>query len=68
MGIEIREMVIQGKVDKSGKAPAADEKKGAGKSADSEKVVGKISYALRRQLIDDCVQEVLEKINKRLEL
>ncbi len=54
-------MVIKGAVGTPKEAP---EKEGP-KQGDSgtEKTLGKLSYALRRQIVQECVQEVLDKIN-----
>ncbi len=63
MAVEIREMVIQAQAneassEKSSKTPA----KKSTESAD--KVVTKLSYSIKKQIIEDCVNEVMEKLNK----
>ncbi len=63
MAVEIREMVIQaqaneGSSEKSSKGPAP-------KPAESaDKVVTKLSHSIKKQIIEDCVSEVMEKLNK----
>jgi|688.fasta_scaffold1979822_2 hypothetical protein len=63
MAVEIREMVIQAKVgdDKSEKSTESTPKKS---SSASDKVVSKLSYSIKKQIIEDCVNEVMEKLNK----
>lgn len=61
MPVEINEMVIKGTVGTPGeKTDQAKPKQG---ESSSEKTLGKLSYALRRQIVQECVQEVLDKIN-----
>lgn len=63
MGIQIREMVVQAKV---GSESSKKEKKGDKEveEAGSEKTVSKLSYSMRRQIVEDCVNEVMDKLNK----
>ena len=61
MPVEINEMVIKVTVGTPGKETDKAKPK-QGESA-SEKTLGKLSYALRRQIVQECVQEVLDKIN-----
>lgn len=63
MAVEIREMVIQAKVgdNKSEKSTEPPTQKS---STVSGKVVTKLSYSIKKQIIEDCVTEVLEKLNK----
>jgi hypothetical protein len=63
MAVEIREMVIQAKVNEaiSEKPKEATSKKS---SSASNKVVTKLSYSIKKQIIEDCVIEVMEKLNK----
>lgn len=80
MPVEIKEMVIKGIVTKgkaarkedavhsgdtiqygpSGKAEAKD-------GMSSEKPISSLSYALRRQIVKECTQEVMDAINRRLD-
>ena len=59
MGIQIREMVVQAKV---GSESSKKEKKGDKEveEAGSEKTVSKLSYSMRRQIVEDCVNEVMD--------
>jgi len=61
MPVEINEMVIKGTVGTPGEV--ADKAKPQQGDASSEKALSKLSYALRRQIVQECVQEVLDKIN-----
>lgn len=61
MPVEINEMVIKGSVGTPAEAAAKPEAKKPG--ADTEKTIGKLSYSLRRQIVQECVQEVMDKIN-----
>jgi hypothetical protein len=63
MAVEIREMVIQAKVaeNKNEKSTEPTTKKS---SSASDKVVTKLSYSIKKQIIEDCVSEVMEKLNK----
>jgi hypothetical protein len=67
MGIQIKEMVVQGKIGEGGNQSKKKEKDASGKKKDTEKPVGKISYSLRRQIVEECVNEVIERIQKRLD-
>jgi hypothetical protein len=68
MAVEIREMVIQAKVNDVAQK-AAEEPSGKKASASSsEQVVTKLSYSIKRQIIEDCVSEVMEKLNKTRQL
>ncbi len=61
MPVEINEMVIKGSVGTPKETPEkAASKPGA---SGSEKTLSKLSYALRKQIVQECVQEVLDKIN-----
>lgn len=61
MPVEINEMVIKGSVGSPHSEPEkAKPQKG---EAAGEKTLGKLSYALRRQIVQECVQEVMDKIN-----
>ncbi len=54
-------MVIKGTVGSPQSEPEKakmQKSEGAG-----EKTLGKLSYALRRQIVQECVQEVMDKIN-----
>lgn len=54
-------MVIKGSVEsKTSQQPAKAEQD---KPAASEKAIGKLSYTLRRQIVQECVQEVMDKLN-----
>jgi hypothetical protein len=61
MPVQINEMVIKGAVGTPGEAgeKPAPKKQDAG----MEKAIGKLSYSLRRQIVQECVQEVMDKIN-----
>ena len=63
MGIQIREMVIQAKVASE---KGVKEKKGDNveEEKSSEKTVSKLSYSMRKQIVEDCVNEVMDKLNK----
>jgi hypothetical protein len=63
MAVEIREMVIQAKVNEgtSEKTTVETTKKS---SSSADKVVTKLSYSIKKQIIEDCVNEVMEKLNK----
>ena len=63
MAVEIREMVIQAKVNEesSGKSIEVPAKK---PTESADKVVTKLSYSIKKQIIEDCVNEVMEKLNK----
>lgn len=67
MGIQIKEMVVQGKIGEGGTKPKGNEKEANVKKKDTEKTVGKISYSLRRQIVEECVDEVIDRIQKRLD-
>lgn len=81
MPVEIKEMVIKGIVSK-GKAGKKDDpvKSGdtiqyspaegqAGGKEDKqlEKPVASLTYALRKQIVQQCVQEVMDALNRRLD-
>jgi hypothetical protein len=61
MPVEINEMVIKGSIES--KTPEVPVKTDRKKAAAQEKAIGKLSYTLRRQIVQECVQEVLDKIN-----
>jgi hypothetical protein len=71
MPVEIREMVIKGVVgpEKDGGKPAKPGGEASGPGADrtEQKPVGRLSYALRRQIVQECVHEVMDKLNRRLD-
>lgn len=67
MGIQIKEMVVQGKIGEGGTKSKGKEKEANVKKKDTEKPVGKISYSLRRQIVEECVDEVIDRIQKRLD-
>ena len=67
MGIQIKEMVVQGKIGEGGTQSKGKEKEANVKKKDTEKTVGKISYSLRRQIVEECVDEVIDRIQKRLD-
>ena len=67
MGIQIKEMVVQGKIGEGGNKSKGKEKEANVKKKDTEKTVGKISYSLRRQIVEECVDEVIDRIQKRLD-
>jgi hypothetical protein len=61
MPVEINEMVIKGTVGSTQSEP--EKAKPQKEDAAGEKTLGKLSYALRRQIVQECVQEVMDKIN-----
>jgi len=63
MAVEIREMVIQAEANETGSEKSS---KGPVKKAtqSADKVVTKLSYSIKKQIIEDCVNEVMEKLNK----
>jgi hypothetical protein len=63
MAVEIREMVIQAKVNEAISEKPKDTTSKKSSSA-SNKVVTKLSYSIKKQIIEDCVIEVMEKLNK----
>ena len=67
MGIQIKEMVVQGKIGEGGTKSKGKEKDAGVKKKEAEKPVGKISYSLRRQIVEECVNEVIDRIQKRLD-
>ena len=67
MGIQIKEMVVQGKIGEGGTKSKGKEKEANVEKKDTEKTVGKISYSLRRQIVEECVDEVIDRIQKRLD-
>jgi hypothetical protein len=67
MPVEIKELVIQAKAQSAGNgqnktAAEANDKEKVASSASG--VVGRITHDLRRQIVEDCVAEVLEKLEK----
>ena len=67
MPVEIKELIVQAKAQTAGKGNKtsksdADEKTSA--PASGSGVVGRITYDLRRQLVEDCVLEVMDKLQK----
>lgn len=54
-------MVIKGSVGSPHSEP--EKAKPQTGEAAGEKTLGKLSYALRRQIVQECVQEVMDKIN-----
>jgi hypothetical protein len=79
MPVEIKEMVIKGIVTR-GKSPKREDAvhpgdtiqygpsdKGDGKEAKSEKPVSSLSYGLKRQIVKECMQEVMDALNRRLD-
>lgn len=67
MGIQIKEMVVQGKIGEGATRSKGKEKDEGVKKKEAEKPVGKISYSLRRQIVEECVNEVIDRIQKRLD-
>ena len=67
MGIQIKAMVVQGKIGEGATQSKGKEKEANVKKKDTEKTVGKISYSLRRQIVEECVDEVIDRIQKRLD-
>lgn len=79
MPVEIKEMVIKGIVTK-GKSPKKEDALHSGdtiqygpsgdaeaKEAKSEKPISSLSYALKRQIVKECMQEVMDALNRRLD-
>ena len=79
MPVEIKEMVIKGIVTK-GKSPKKDDAvrsgdtiqygpsgDGVAKEAKSDKPISSLSYALKRQIVKECMQEVMDALNRRLD-
>jgi len=80
MPVEIKEMVIKGIVTKGKSPKKADAvhsgdtiqygppgEAGAKDGNASEKPISSLSYALRRQIVKECRQEVMDAINRRLD-
>lgn len=63
MAVEIREMIIQAKMNEQIVQKSSNEIPQV-KSTSPHAAVTKLSYALRRQIIEDCVSEVMEKLSK----
>ena len=79
MPVEIKEMVIKGVVTK-GKPAKKDEPlkpgdtvqyspsdAGQAQSPKPDKSINSISYALKRQIVMECMQEVMDALNRRLD-
>jgi hypothetical protein len=79
MPVEIKEMVIKGIVTK-GKSPKKDDAVHSGdkiqygpsgdaesKEAKSDKPISSLSYGLKRQIVKECMQEVMDALNRRLD-
>lgn len=65
MPVEIKELLIKGSMQ-GDKEP---EKKSSGtKSMAKEEGMGNLSYSLRKQIVDQCVQEVMDRIKKMNDL
>jgi len=81
MPVEIKEMVIKGIVSK-GKAGKKDDpvksgdnvqyspaegQTGGKEDKQLEKPVASLTYGLRKQIVQQCVQEVMDALNRRLD-
>lgn len=67
MPVEIRELVIQAKANTASGQEANPKSKtthSKASSAGGQAVVGKITHDLRRQLVEDCVLEVMDLMQK----
>lgn len=59
MPVEIKELLVKGKMQ-GGQEP--DKKVATGKKMVKEEGIGGLSYSLRKQIVDQCVQEVMDRI------
>ncbi len=59
MPVEIKELLVKGKMQ-GGQEP--DKKASTGKKMVKEEGIGGLSYSLRKQIVDQCVQEVMDRI------
>lgn len=79
MPVEIKEMVIKGIVTR-GKSPKKEEAihpgdtiqygpsgQAEGREAKTEKPISSLSYGLKRQIVKECMQEVMDALNRRLD-
>lgn len=67
MPVEIKELVVQAKANTaSGQEAVTSSKKTSSKasSGGGPSAADKITHDLRRQLVEDCVQEVMDLIQK----
>lgn len=67
MPVEIKELIVQANINgEEGKKATYVPKKTDSKSSSgsSSGVVGRITHDLRRQLVEDCVIEVLDQLQK----
>jgi hypothetical protein len=63
MAVEIREMIIQAKMNEQIVQKSSNELS-QNQSTSPHAAETKLSYALKRQIIEACVSEVMEKLSK----
>ena len=61
MPVEIKQLVVKGVMEGT---QAPDKKSSVGANKAKEDAVGSLSYGLRKQIVDQCVQEVMDQIKK----
>ena len=61
MPVEIKQLLVKGMMDG---AQEPEKKSSTASNAVKEEGVGTLSYGLKKQIIDQCVQEVMDKIKK----
>lgn len=59
MPVEIKELLVKGKMEG---AQEPDKKASKSTKMVKEEGVGSLSYSLRKQIVDQCVQEVMDRI------
>jgi hypothetical protein len=61
MPVEIKQLVVKGKMEGD---QEPEKKSSASATTEKGEGAGGLSYGLRKQIVDQCVQEVMEKIKK----
>lgn len=59
MPVEIKELLVKGIIEGS---PASEKKASSPSTKEDES--GALSYGIRKQIVDQCVQEVMDRIKK----
>ena len=61
MPVEIKQLVVKGKMEGD---QESENKTSAGAKTEKGESTGGLSYGLRKQIVDQCVQEVMDRIKK----
>jgi hypothetical protein len=61
MPVEIKQLLVKGTMEG---AQEPDKKSSAARSNAAEEGVSSLSFGLKKQIVDQCVQEVMDRIKK----